>query len=117
MDNILKQTDDTLKAGDHSLYKIDKHIKPFEYICSWVGICPTNMTSGLSIGYILNYKKRLTYSLLNLNWSVKFSLAYKVFSAPLKDIYQILGLLSSTFTEKFGNDLRSANSLFNLLSL
>ena len=50
IDNILKQTDETLKAGDHSLYNIDKHINPFEYICSCVGICPTNITSGLSIG-------------------------------------------------------------------
>ena len=30
IDNILKQTDETLRAGDHSLYKIDKHINPFE---------------------------------------------------------------------------------------
>ena len=50
IDNILKQTDETLKAGDHSLYNIDKHINPFEYMCSCVGICPTNITSGLSIG-------------------------------------------------------------------
>ena len=52
IDKILKQTEETLNAGDHSLYKIDKQINPFEYICSWVGICPTKITSGLSIGYI-----------------------------------------------------------------
>ena len=51
IDNILKQTEETRNAGDHSLYKIDKHINPLEYICSWVGICPTKITSGLSIGY------------------------------------------------------------------
>ena len=50
---MLKQTEETLKAGDHSLYKIDKHMNPFEYICSCVGIWPTNITSGLSIGYII----------------------------------------------------------------
>ena len=51
IDNILRQTEDTLKAGDHSLYKIERQINPFEYICSCVGICPTKITSGLSIGY------------------------------------------------------------------
>ena len=34
IDKILRQTEETLKAGDHSLYKIDKQINPFEYICS-----------------------------------------------------------------------------------
>ena len=38
IDNILRQTEDTLKAGDHSLYKIERQINPFEYICSCVGI-------------------------------------------------------------------------------
>ena len=51
MDKILRQTEETLKAGDHSLYKIERQINPFEYICSCVGICPIKITSGLSIGY------------------------------------------------------------------
>jgi hypothetical protein len=28
--NILKHTELTLNAGDHSLYNIDKHMNPFE---------------------------------------------------------------------------------------
>ena len=77
------------------------------------------MTSGLSIGYIYIYiiKNILTYSLLNLNCKVKSSLAYNVFSAPLKDTYHILGLSSSTFTENVGIDFNSTNSFFNLFNL
>ena len=66
IERILKQTELTLKAGDHSLYKIDKQINPFEYICSCVGICPINITSGLSIGYFY-YINFFTYSSGNLN--------------------------------------------------
>ena len=30
IDSILSQTEETRNAGDHSLYKIDKHKNPFE---------------------------------------------------------------------------------------
>ena len=30
IDKILMQTADTFKAGDHSLYRIDRQMKPFE---------------------------------------------------------------------------------------
>ena len=57
IDNILKVTDETFNAGDHSVSKIDKQINPFEKTYGLIGIFPTNVTAGLSIGYkiINNY--------------------------------------------------------------
>jgi len=37
-------TEDTVSAADHSSYRIDMQIKPFEYICSWSGDLPVKMT-------------------------------------------------------------------------
>ncbi len=51
IDNTLKVTDEAFNAGDHSVSKIDKQINPFEKTYGLIGICPTNVTAGLSIGY------------------------------------------------------------------
>ena len=48
---MLKVTEDTFNAGDHSSSNIDKQINPFEKTNGLIGICPTNVTAGLSIGY------------------------------------------------------------------
>ena len=50
---MLKVTADTFNAGDHSSSNIDKQIKPFEKTNGLMGICPTKVTAGLSIGYKL----------------------------------------------------------------
>ena len=51
IDNTLIVTEDTFNAGDHSVSNIDKQMNPFEKTYGLIGICPTNVTAGLSIGY------------------------------------------------------------------
>ena len=46
-----ESAEDLYAAIDLVSDKIERQINPFEYICSCVGICPTKITSGLSIGY------------------------------------------------------------------
>ena len=57
IDNTLKVTEDVFNIGDQSVSNIDKQINPFEKTYGLIGIFPTNVTSGFSIGYkIKNYK-------------------------------------------------------------
>ena len=65
IDNILKVTEDTFRAGDHSVSKIDKQINPFEKTNGLIGILPTNVTAGLSIGYKLIMIKYYYLHILN----------------------------------------------------
>lgn len=65
------------------------------------------------------YKKHgyiyyITYSLPNLNCNVKCSPAYKVFSAPSKDIRHMRWSFASTSTLNAGKDFKSCSSLLSL---
>ena len=51
IDKILKVTEETFKAGDQSVSNMDKQINPFEKTKGFIGILPTKVTAGLSIGY------------------------------------------------------------------
>ena len=48
---MLKVTEETFKAGDQSVSNMDKQINPFEKTKGFIGILPTKVTAGLSIGY------------------------------------------------------------------
>ena len=58
---MLRVTADTLNAGDHSVSKIDKQIKPFENTYGFIGIFPTKVTAGRSIGYKLLILNTISY--------------------------------------------------------
>ena len=47
---MLKVTEETFSAGDHSVSNIDKHINPLEKINGLIGIFSINVTAGLSRG-------------------------------------------------------------------
>ena len=71
---MLKVTADTFNAGDHSSSKIDKHINPFEKTYGLIGICPTNVTAGLSIGY-----KLININNMNYIFPIKNKFQSKIF--------------------------------------
>ena len=57
IDNTLRVTEDVFSTGDHSVSNIDKQINPFEKTYGLIGIFPTNVTVGRSIGYKINNNK------------------------------------------------------------